>query len=65
VLAVSAGFLALAGGVAYATIPNSTTAVISGCYGKTTGLLRVRRVTRVRRGCKVSRAPQVLRAQTA
>ena len=41
VLAVSAGFLALAGGVAYATIPNSTTAVISGCYGKTTGLLRV------------------------
>lgn len=40
-LAVSAGILAVAGGVAYATIPNSTTAVISGCYGKTTGLLRV------------------------
>jgi len=40
-LAVTAGILALAGGVAYATIPNSTTAVISGCYGKTTGLLRV------------------------
>jgi collagen triple helix repeat protein len=40
-LAVSAGILAVAGGVAYATIPNSATAVISGCYGKTTGLLRV------------------------
>jgi collagen triple helix repeat protein len=40
-LTVSAGILAVAGGVAYATIPNSTTSVISGCYGKTNGLLRV------------------------
>ena len=28
-------------GVAYAAIPHSSTGVISGCYGKTTGILRV------------------------
>src|ERR671934_1247794 len=39
-LLVCAGILAVAGGVAYATIPDSN-GVISGCYSKTSGSLRV------------------------
>lgn len=40
VLAVAAAFLAVAGGVAYATIPDSN-GVINACYDKQSGLLRV------------------------
>jgi hypothetical protein len=40
-LASVAAFAVVAGGVAYATIPDSTTGIIHGCYNKTTGALRV------------------------
>ena len=36
-----AAFLLVAGGVAYAAIPDAKTGVIHGCYSKTTGALRV------------------------
>jgi hypothetical protein len=40
-LASVAAFALVAGGVAYATIPDATTGIIHGCYSKTTGALRV------------------------